>query len=93
LLRSRFLASTVTLQRLSITLAVRRVVCPVYCRCGSERITRQPEVGIFGVKVDEKDPTRLGDNALPEQRLDEIFDLWWPKLEERLKATLPRWLP
>lgn len=31
----------------------------------------------------------LGDSKLPESELSESFDVWWPKLDERLK-TIPR---
>jgi hypothetical protein len=31
----------------------------------------------------------LGANSLPDARLDDIFDVWWPRLEDRLK-TIPQ---
>lgn len=31
----------------------------------------------------------LGDNALPETHIDEVFDVWWPKLESQLEMLPP----
>lgn len=31
----------------------------------------------------------LGDSALPDARFDEAFELWWPKLKEKLDAVRP----
>jgi hypothetical protein len=53
-------------------------------------------LALFQGTKSEKDDTRkllrtvnraLGANSLPDNRLDEIFEVWWPKLEERLDAV------
>jgi len=34
--------------------------------------------------------TALGDSALAETHIDEAFDVWWPKLESKIKALPPQ---
>jgi len=58
---------------------------------------REPLAQFQATKVDKDDVLKLlhtinrqlGDSALAEQKINEAFDVWWPKFDRRLNAISP----
>jgi hypothetical protein len=71
-------------------------VCPYLF--GVKTTDLQPPLSMFQLTTAEKEDTKklvhtinrtLKEGALQEKELDEIFEMWWPKLEQQLQQIPP----
>jgi hypothetical protein len=70
-------------------------VCPLLCGIEPADI-KGPLVQFQGAKFDRDEiwrlvkmlNTELGESALSPETLEDVFKMWWPRLEERVKAHL-----